>query len=265
MEKFIMVDGCSVRVRDSVEGSPVIVLLHGYLDSMEVWEDFIPLLEDARTVRIDLPGHGKSETKEEIHTMEFLAKTVRGILTALGIKRCFVVGHSMGGYVALELLKHYPEICQGIVLLHSTPNADKPEKKEAREREINLVLSGQKESIAHTVPVARFAPQNRKRMAAKIEEISNGVLLMEDKGITAALRGMAARNDNNEVLQKSAVPQLFILGREDGHIPGPVAEKMIADHPQAQVVWLEHSGHVGFMEEPQLTAKVILDFVNRHV
>ncbi len=265
MEKFITVNGCSVRVRDSVTGSPVIVLLHGYLDSMEVWEDFIPLLDGVRIIRIDLPGHGKSEIKGEIHTMEFFAKTVRGVLAALGIERCFIVGHSMGGYVALELLKHYPEICQGIVLLHSTPNADKPEKKETREQEINLVLSGKKESIAHTIPVARFAPQNRKRMTAKIEEISNGVLMMENEGITAALRGMAARSDNNEVLQKSAVPQLFILGREDGHIPGPVADKMIADHPQAQVVFLEHSGHMGFMEEPQLTAQTILDFVNRYM
>ncbi len=83
MEEFITVDGCSVRVRDSVTGSPVVVLLHGYLDSMDVWEDFTPLLEGVRTVRIDFPGHGKSETKGEIHTMEFLAKTVRGVLKAL--------------------------------------------------------------------------------------------------------------------------------------------------------------------------------------
>ena len=77
----------------------------------------------------------------------------------------------------------------------------------------------------------------------------------------ALLNGMLARKDRNEMLRASSVPQLFILGREDGYIPVEKAEAMVAAHPQARVVWLEHSGHMGFLEEPEKTARALLDFV----
>ena len=78
----------------------------------------------------------------------------------------------------------------------------------------------------------------------------------------ALLNGMIARKDRNEMLRASKVPQLFILGRTDGYIPVEAAEKMVEGHPQARVVWLENSGHMGFLEEPETTARAILDFVN---
>ena len=63
------------------------------------------------------------------------------------------------------------------------------------------------------------------------------------------------------MLRASKVPQLFILGKHDNYIPLAAAEKIVADNPQARVVWLENSGHMGFIEEPQKTADAILDFV----
>lgn len=261
MEKFIMAGDCALRVRDSVKGEPAVVLLHGYLETIEVWEEFIPLLEGVRTVAPDLPGHGISEVRGPVHTMQFLARTVRGALQTLGIEKAYIVGHSMGGYVALEFLRLFPEATEGIIMMHSTPNADSPEKREQREREIALVEGGKKELIARTNPAARFAPENRKRLAGVIADLSDEVFLLEEEGITAILRGMAERPDNNETLRQSPVPQLFILGRGDEHIPSEIAEKMIADHPQARVVWLEHSGHMGFIEQPAETAAAILRFV----
>lgn len=257
-----MANGCALRVRISGEGDKTIVLLHGYLKTIEVWEEFIPLLKGVRVVAIDLPGHGISEIKGEVHTMEFLARTVHAALAELGITvKSYIVGHSMGGYAALEFIRIFPEAAAGIVLLHSTPNADTPEKREQRQREIELVLSGKKELIARTNPAARFAAENRKRLAPLIAELSEEVFFMDDEGITALLRGMAQRPDNNDMLRSSAVPQLFIFGRGDEHIPVAVAEEVAARHPQAQIVWLEHSGHMGMMEEPEATAKAIMDFV----
>ena len=85
--------------------------------------------------------------------------------------------------------------------------------------------------------------------------------ITDDDGIVALLEGMIARKDQNEMLQKSAVRQLFILGKKDGYIPLEVAEKLVERHPQAQVVWLENSGHMGFVEEPEKTAQALLDFM----
>ena len=235
----------------------------GYLESMLVWEDFVPFLyKELRVVTLDLPGHGISVVTGEEHSMEFLADTVADALRALGIPRCTLVGHSMGGYVALAFCERHPDMLNGVVLLSSTPNADTPEKSENRRREIALVKAGKKDALARVAPEAGFAEDNRTRMKDYIEDLTEQVAVTEDEGIVALLNGMIARKDQNEMLRASKVPQLFILGRKDNYIPVEAAEKMVKEHPQARVVWLENSGHMGFLEEPETTARAILDFVN---
>ena len=248
--------------KDAAEGGmPCIVLLHGYLESMLVWEDFVPLLYPyARVVTLDLPGHGISEIKGEVHTMDFLADTVLAMLDKLGIERCTMVGHSMGGYVALAFCERHPERLDGIVLLSSTPNADSDEKREAREREAALVNAGKKELLARTAAGAGFAPENRRAMQEYILDLETIAHLTEDAGITALLKGMMQRRDMNDMLRRSKVRQLFILGCRDGYIPEEVAQQMCAGHPQAEVIRLEKSGHQGFMEQPEECAAAILGF-----
>ena len=96
-----MSEHTALRISDSQQGQTVLVLLHGYLESLEIWEDFAKLLSPHyRIVTIDIPGHGISEVKSEIHTMEFIADVLRGVLDQKQITHCFVAGHSMGGYAA---------------------------------------------------------------------------------------------------------------------------------------------------------------------
>ena len=262
VEKFIDAGGTALHICDSEKGEHCVVLLHGYLESMLVWEDFVPYLyKYMRVVTLDIPGHGISEVKGEVHSMEYLADTVKAALDRLGIERCTVVGHSMGGYVALAVCRKYPGILDGIVLLSSTPNADTDEKKANREREIALVKAGKKDLLARTAPEAGFAKENTGRMRDYIDDLVETVHLTEDEGIVALLNGMIGRSDMNEMLRSSSVRQLFILGRKDNYIVAETAEKMVADHPQASVVWLEESGHMGFLEEPEACAEAIRNFV----
>lgn len=262
IEKFIMAGPTALHVCDSEKGDRCVVLLHGYLESLLVWEEFIPLLyKKVRVVTLDLPGHGISVVQGDTHTMEFMADTVAAGVRALGITRCTVVGHSMGGYVALALCERHPELLDGLVLLSSTPYADSPEKAENRRREIDLVQAGRKELLSRVAPAAGFAEENRARMADEIEDLTEQVFVTEDEGIVALLNGMITRKDRSEVLRTTKVPVLFILGRKDNYIPVETAEKMVAEHPEARVVWLENSGHMGFLEEPEATAAALLDFV----
>ena len=262
VEKFITAGDTPVHVCDSEKGDRCAVLLHGYLESMLVWDDFVPYLyKQVRVITLDLPGHGISVVKGPVHTMEYLADVVKNTLDALGIARYTLVGHSMGGYVALAFCEKYPERLDGVVLLSSTPDADTDEKKENRLREIKLVEAGKKDALARVAPEAGFAPENRPRMRDEIEDLVEQVFVTEDEGIVALLNGMIARKDRNAMLRETKVPVLFILGRKDGYIPVEAAEKMVAEHPEAQVVWLENSGHMGFLEEPEAAAQAILGFV----
>lgn len=258
-----MAGDCAVRISDTGGEGPVIMLLHGYLESLDVWDDFTKLLAPAaRVVAMDLPGHGISEVKGPVHTISFMADTAFGALKALGVEKALIVGHSMGGYVALEFIRRHPLAATGIVLFHSTPNADSEKKRADRLREIELIEGGKKELIARSFPHVGFAAQNRERFADEIEDLTEQIILTEDEGITAVLRGLMGRDDLNEMLRNSPLPQLAILGRHDEYITPEVAEAMIKAQPQMKIVWLENSGHMGFIEEPCPSAEAILGFLD---
>ena len=262
VEKFIMAGDAALHVCDSEVGEKCVVLLHGYLENMLVWEEFVPLLyKDVRVVTLDIPGHGISVVSGEIHTMDYLADTIAAALDKIGVEHATVVGHSMGGYVALAFAERHPERLDGLVLLHSTPYADSDEKKKNRQREISLIKSGKKELLAHTAPEAGFAVENRNRFRTEIEDLQQTIYLTEDAGIVALLNGMIERKAQSEMLHALGKPILFVLGRKDGYIVPEVAEKMVAEHPEAEVVWLENSGHMGFIEEAKACASALLDFV----
>ena len=257
-----MAGSTALHIADSGVGEKCVVLLHGYLESMYVWDDFALLLTSSvRVITVDIPGHGISEVKGEVHTMEMVADVLHQMLKSLEIERVTMVGHSMGGYVALAFCARYPEQLDGLVLLSSTPNPDTEAKRENRRREIALVRAGKKDALARVAPEAGFAEQNRRRLRSYIDDLTECVHITEDDGIVALLGGMMERADQNEMLRKSAVPQFFILGKKDGYIPVEVAEEIVANHPQAQVAWLEESGHMGFIEEPEVCAEALLKFV----
>ena len=261
-EKFIMAGETPMHVADTERGEQCVVLLHGYLESMLVWDEFVDLLKkDLRVVTLDLPGHGVSMINGEVHTMEYLADCVALTMNALGIDKYSVVGHSMGGYVALAMLDKYAKHLENITLLSSTTSADSQEKCDRRRREIELIKAGKKNTLARLVPHVGFAAQNVNRLKDYIEDIRELILISEDEGVIAILGGMIERKSRGEQLRDSGIPHLFIFGRHDYYIPQEVADEMIEQDPNAKFVWLEESGHMGFYEEPEKCAEAILNMI----
>ncbi len=169
MEKFTMASGTAVHYTDSGGEVRAVIFIHGYLESLEVWDDFARSLtrKGFRTVTLDLPGHGVSEVVKEVHTMEFLADTVMALANKIGIQKPLIVGHSMGGYVAEACVERYPDKVGGLVLFSSTPNADTEEKRENRLREIEIIEQGRKELLANNSP-SKFTFKYRDRQEAGV-------------------------------------------------------------------------------------------------
>ena len=262
MEKFLLAHGCATRISDTQKGDKVIVLLHGYFESLDIWEDLTILLRDNyRVISLDIPGHGISEVKGEVHTMEFLADVVAGVMNELGASSGTIVGHSMGGYVALAFAERHPDMLDSLILLHSAPNSDTELKKSHREREIELIISGKKDLLAKLTPSLGFAEKNRVRFKNQINNLSDQIIMTEPEGALAILRGMAARSDKNDVMLKLNKPELFIFGKLDDYIPEEIALEIAQKQPQAEVVWLENSGHMGLIEEKELVAETIHAFI----
>jgi pimeloyl-ACP methyl ester carboxylesterase len=256
-----------VKVAYSVHGGdgPVLVLVHGYLESGEIWKDFVPLLSGrCRVICVDLPGHGRSGTWGSEHSMEDLAASVKAVLDAEGIRSTFLIGHSMGGYVTMAFAELYSSYLDGYGLFHSTCFADTEEKRANRDREISLVMCGKKNQIIHVNIPKAFADRNVTLLGPKVSEARRIAFETADQGIVAILNGMKGRADRSRVLEDPGLPLLLIGGMKDNYIHAEIFEKLVNMAPHASVLRLEESGHMGFVEEPQKSAEAILSFIEKH-
>ncbi|MFN8256862.1 MAG: alpha/beta hydrolase [Bacteroidales bacterium] len=253
-----------MRYKDSGHG-PVVVLLHGYLETLKVWNNLIDdFKDDFRMIVPDLPGHGHSQVSENIQTMDSMAEAVKHLLDHLKINKCFMIGHSMGGYVTLAFLEKYPQYLLGISLFHSSPFADTDEKKINRDREKELVLAGKKDQLYHLHFPKTFANENVENYSEVIERLKSKAKKTTDNGISAVLDGMKARPDRSALLKSTEIPVQYIIGKKDNFIPMSILEKLELP-ADADLVILENSGHMGMFEEKQKSTEAIRKFLKRNI
>lgn len=252
-----------IRYSDLGYGDPV-VLMHGYLESLEIWDGFADELSaDYRVICVDLPGHGRSGVYSAIDTMAIMADAVKHVLDFLGIGRAVIIGHSMGGYAALAFEDFYPEVTIGFGLFHSHALADSEDKKENRDREIALVNAGKKQQFINVNISNAFASDNHEKLADQIDRAKKIALATPDKGIILALEGMKARPDRRDVLKISTDPLLVIAGKKDYYIPFEIYQQHFNLAPDTEVVILENSGHMGFIEEKDKSLEGLRHFLAR--
>jgi len=112
-----------------------IVLLHGFLENSSMWNHLIPDLQKThRVIAVDLLGHGQTGCLGYVHSMELMAETVEAVLNHLNIEEKTLVGHSMGGYVALAIAEKNPDSIRGLCLMNSTYLPDNDERRILRTR-----------------------------------------------------------------------------------------------------------------------------------
>jgi pimeloyl-ACP methyl ester carboxylesterase len=194
--------------------------------------------------------------------MCFLADAIFAVLDKEEIKKAVVVGHSLGGYVALSMVDRFPERLSGYVLFHSHPFADTEEVKKNRRREIDIVLSGKKEVIYPINIPKMFANSNLERFALEVERSKEIASLHEAEGIVSIVKGMMNRNSREHVVKAGRVPLLMILGTMDNYIDYESVKARISMPPNGSIETLSKSGHMGFIEEPDRSIEIITKFIS---
>lgn len=263
MERFFNHRYGMVHYQEKGKGDTV-VLLHGYLESLEIWNEFAgKLTESYRVITVDLPGHGKSDILAEIHTMELMAAVIKDLLEDLNTGRVFMAGHSLGGYVTLAFVDLFPEYLTGYCLIHSHPMADSPEVVEKREREIILVKAGKKD-LMYPENVARmFATKNLERFSANLSLSREIASRIPAEGIISVLRGMMIRPSRLKQMEEGIIPCLWILGLYDNYIPCETIRANVKLPGNAECVVLNDSGHMGFVEEEELSLQYFKQFIEK--
>ena len=233
-----------------------VILLHGFLESGEIWEPFIPeFAEYGQVVTIDLPGHGQSGCIAEVHSMELMAEAVNAVLEELQLQKCDFIGHSMGGYVLLAFLEKYPGKVKDIMLLNSHPQEDSEEKKEVRTRSIEVVKKNKKAYLSMAISNL-LTPEDDKKFASEVQELKERAYNFPTAGITAALEGMKLRKDRTLVLKNYNETKVIVAGKED-----PLMDlksiKAIADDCNCTFFALP-GGHLSYLESEEEFKKLCI-------
>jgi len=253
----VILNGKRIKYRYSKNEGLPIVFLHGYLESMDVFTQFIDTyLSKIPTLVLDIPGHGCSEPIEKHQTMEQIANQVVSLLDYLEIETFIVYGHSMGGYVAQAVVKQIPQRVRLLGLLHSNVFADSAEKRENRLREAEAIEQGKLPTIAQLFLPKVVADFNFKRLEGVVSEWIERVKTMQPQGIISCLHAMAQRPDNTEMLNGST-PIHLIGSDSDQFLTQQMIDKMTKSSAIHKVTIIEKCGHASFVEQPQQLAVAI--------
>lgn len=240
-------------------GTPPLVLIHGFCEDSSVWEGILTGLKDIPVIAADLPGFGASDLPSE-SSVEYYAAAVVQALDALGISRFYLMGHSLGGYVALEILAGHGGRLAGAGLIHSHPLADGTERLAARRRGIELLQTGKKDLYVSQLFPGLFAPAFAQAHPETVQTLIENGRRQSTEGIIAALEAMMGRKDHQLTLKHAPCPLLFIAGTEDTLIPAEVTWNSALLPDMARVEMLPGVGHMGMYEAPEAVVTAIKIF-----
>lgn len=224
-----------------------LVFLHGFGEDERVWSDFLPF--HSWSFSAICPSYA------DWTDCASLADYARKIIAFLPLLDDFIlVGHSMGGYIALEIASQFPERVKKVVMLHSTFVADTQEKKINRDRTVELLAKkGTSLFIGPFLPnlFASASQELISTLASRYRELPAA-------GLIAATKAMRDRTDFTTFIQTTDIPVLFILGEQDALI----SPESITRFVTKSVVILPNVGHQGTYEAPEAVALAINQFVH---
>ena len=245
------------------QGYPV-VFLHGFLESISMWEYIQIEKFPFQSILIDLPGHGKSLNEDDKEpSIDFMAEKVLNLLSKLKISIFSVVGHSMGGYVALEVknksLKALNSIteCQKVVLLNSNFWIDNDSKKNDRLRVAEIVFKNKELFLNTAIPNLFNDPTSYKN---QISKLLNESLLLGEHAIAYASLAMRNRENFSDLVASFQSDFLIIQGEEDSIVLKDLMEEYITDL-NVEYLLLKNTGHMAHIQSPLLVEKAIYDFI----
>lgn len=248
----------TVSYNESGKGS-TLLFLHGFLENQSLWNEVVSHFENKhRIITVDLLGHGNTESYGYIHTMEDQADMLFALISHLRLRKINIIGHSMGGYVALAFAELYPDHMKSLTLVNSTTRADSEERKLNRARAIDVIKKNPNAFI-RMATINLFDKENQERLSKEIENFTKEALKNTPQGIVASIEGMKIRMDREALLHFGPYPKMIITGIKDPILSLEQVREEIID---TEVVF--HSidcGHVAPLEAPLLLVEKLKSFL----
>lgn len=246
----------SLNYRMFGNGHPV-VFLHGFLESISMWDTLKLETLPFQSILIDLPGHGKSALMDNADSpsIDFIAEQVEKVIRNLKIQRYHVVGHSMGGYVALILKEKDPK-CDKVVLLNSNFWEDPATKKRDRVRVADIALKAKEIFINEAIPGLFYRHEKNEPF---VQELIAETKNMNGESIAYSSLAMRNRSNKRSLIIDNPKDFLIIQGRFDPLIsPEKMKEELSSE--VVQTIVFENSGHMTHFEESEKLNEELSNF-----
>jgi 3-oxoadipate enol-lactonase len=256
-----MADTVALVHSEAGQGTPL-VLLHGFPLTSAIWhEQQKSLSSHFRVLTPDLRGHGRSPAPPGAYDMDLLAGDVLAWLDTLHVKKAVIMGHSMGGYVALAAWKREPARFLALGLIASHAGADTEEGRQGRYKLVDKVAAEGSKAVAEALLPKLFAP-GLPAEAPIINQVRQMILQTPVAGIIGSLKGMALRPDSTPILTNIHIPTLVVAGSKDQIIPQEKAKSLAAGLPAATLTLVDNAGHMPMLEQPEATTTAIRQFLH---
>lgn len=253
-----------IEMAYDAEGSgPPVLLLHGYPFNRSMWREQVEALKSSfRVITPDLRGLGESEGRpQEPAAMIEMARDVVALLDHLGIERVVLGGLSMGGYVALALVRRFPLRVRALVLADTRAQSDTDEARRAREEQAQKVLKEGMSAIADDFLKKVLASETLEERPEIVARVRQMILSTKPEGAAAALRGMAQRIDQTSFLPNILAPTLILVGSEDQLTPPADAEMMRREIRGSRLETIQGAAHLSNIERPDEFNRALVEFL----
>ena len=251
-----------------VEGAgKTVVLLHGFAEDSTIFNHQINFLKNyCQLIVPDLPGSGLSEIlddgeKAPAITIKDYALCIHSLLQHENITTCILLGHSMGGYITLAFAELYPQMLNAFGLIHSSAFADTDEKKQNRQRGIEMIEQyGVASFLKNTIPNL-FAKQFKEAYPQQVESLIESCNNFSKAALQQYYRAMMNRPDTTHVLRNNPLPVLFVMGTEDMAVPLNDVVQQTHLPLCSYIHVLENVGHMSMWEATAQLNQYLLDFI----
>ena len=242
---------------------PPIVLLHAFPLSSAMWQAQIEeFSKDYEVFAPDFRGIGKTSGFTDKPSLQSLADDLAHWLEELGMYGPITLcGLSMGGYVALEFARQFPQFLGALILCDTRADADSQETKKSRNEMIEFAKTSAGRAIAHKMLpklLGETTLRENPRIAQKAKEIASP---NSGENLAELIAAMRDRRDSTDFLSEITVPTLVLGGSEDAVSPPGVMAEMAARIPSARHIVIEGAGHLANLEKPTEFNSALREFL----
>ena len=249
-------------VYDDIGAGPCVVLIHGHPFDRSLWRPQTEMLARAfRVVAPDLRGFGASPLTPHLVTLREYAADVEELLGRLGIERAAVVGLSMGGLVAMDLVTTHPERWWALGLVATTAEPVSPRERSVRRKRADLI---ERDGIQPLVDYMHTGLYGTKASLALRSRIDAMMAAASPVGAAAALRGRAERPDYRPGLAEIDIPAFVCAGAEDPWSDARVNSEIIEHLRNAETLVIDDAGHLPNLEAESVFNQRLRAFLASH-